>query len=262
MFCDDFTTIYIILFGLFPLSVAGANEHKWTFVGIPYSKNVTTLVMTITGQGGIPVYYYVGLLVVCSLFKFDCYSWFLLIRVAKGCLYRRSQLTLHAIHLTNLPWVSKPRGLERMSANTGQFDHQKLVGFVRSTIQIRILTFLVFSKCCVNMSYAPLQVLSLLIMMSKSEWHHSQLIKNYSNTSMSITYRWKGIQYGQHLSTNILHPYFGNVTLLMFACYPQGAVACHLWDGWGLHCFATWPVRSMWKPSNKPPGIGDEGDYD
>ena len=79
----------------------------------PLLKNVTTLVMTVTGQGGIPVYYYVCLLVVCSLFKFDCYSWFLLIRVAKGCLYRRSPLTLHAVHLTNLPWVSKPRGLER-----------------------------------------------------------------------------------------------------------------------------------------------------
>jgi len=162
--------LYYIIWVVPPLCSRG----KWTFVGIPYSKNVTTLVMTITGQGGIPVYYYVCLLVVCSLFKFDCYSWFLLIRVAKGCLYRRSPLTLHAIHLTNLPWVSKPRGLERMRANTGQFDHQNLMGFVRSTIQIRILTFLVFSKCCVNMSYAPLQVLSLLIMMSKSEWHHSQ----------------------------------------------------------------------------------------
>ena len=64
-----------------------------------------------------------------------------------------------------------------MGANNGQFDHQNLMGFVRSTIQICILTFLVFSKCCVNMSYAPLQVLSLLIMMSKSEWHHSQLIE-------------------------------------------------------------------------------------
>ena len=95
----------------------------------PTQKNVTTLVMTVTGQGGIPVYYYVCLLVVCSLFKFDCHSWFLLIRVAKGCLYRRSPLTLHTIHLTNLPWVSKPRGLEPMGANNGQFHHQNLMGF-------------------------------------------------------------------------------------------------------------------------------------